>query len=595
MFGAGYTFVKEGALIKQALSDVSKRVNAWREYKHGHRILLSLDDHELKDIGVTRSEIPFILSHDQPRSPRGPAPRGRADGFSSGTQAKTIVTGAEVESKSATLPGNSQADETGLRRWQVLWTMVAAQFMFVVDAFIVNVAIPTIRADLHASPAQIEAVIAVYLISYASLVVAGGRLGDIYGAKTVFLLGLAGFTIASVWCGLAQSAPELIVARLVQGATAALMVPQVLATIYVLFPDGERARAFGFYGFALGLGGAAGFLLGGALVTLDVAGLGWRMVYFVNAPIGLAVTVAAWRLMPIVPQRQGAELDLVGTTVLFGGLVCLIGPVLFGGDFHWAPWLWLVMVLGALAIAIFLKLERYIERKGQLPLIDYSLLVDRSFARGLAGAFFFFTGNLSFYLVITLFLQDSLGYSPWDAGLTVLPLAMAFVVASRRISTRLANERPRVPARGGALQIVGLGGLGLLIMLIDRPSMAVLALPLAVFGYGQGLVMAPLSSAVLSLVHKASAGAGSGAYSVTVQIANAVGVAAFGALFFTLQGRISDRAAILASLAAVSVGRGEHGAPPTDAWRANGATRTYSGIGGTTALETIGVLGKRFA
>ena len=386
-FGAGNTFVKEEALIEQTLSGLRKRIDEWREYRRGRRILLSLDDRALKDIGVTRSEIAVILSRDQPGSPRPPARHGRADFHSQATQADTIVSDAHAEFKPGTLPDNSQADETGLRRWWVLWTMVAAQFMFVVDAFIVNVAIPTIRADFHASPAQIEAVIAVYLISYASLVVVGGRLGDIYGAKNVFLLGLAGFTIASVWCGLAQSAPELIVARLVQGATAALMVPQVLATIYVIFPDGERARAFGFYGLALGLGGAAGFLLGGAIVTLDVAGLGWRMVYFVNAPFGLALAVAAWRL----------------------------------------------------------------------------------------------------------------------------------------------------------------------IILTDRPSVAFLALPLAVFGYGQGLVMAPLSSAVLSLVQKASAGAGSGTYNVTVQIANAAGVAGLGALFFTLQDRISDRAAILASLGAVSV------------------------------------------
>ena len=210
------------------------------------------------------------------------------------------------------------------------------------------------------------------------------------------------------------------------------------------------------------------------------------------------------------------------------------------------------MALGALVMAIFVKLERYIERQGQLPLIDCSLLVDRSFARGLAGAFFFFMGNLSFYLVITLFLQNSLGYSAWDAGLTVLPLALAFIVASRRVSTGSAKEKSGVPARGGACQIVGLSALGLLIILIDRPSIALLALPLAIFGYGQGLVMAPLSSAVLSLVQKASAGAGSGTYNVTVQIANAAGIAVFGALFFTLQHWISDRAAILASLAAVS-------------------------------------------
>src|ERR1700742_379320 len=162
------------------------------------------------------------------------------------------------------------------RRWWVLAIVVAAQFMFGVDAFIVNVAIPTISRELQASPAQIEAVIAVYLIAYATLVVTGGRLGDIYGIKNVFLTGVLGFTATSLWCGLAQSGSELITARLAQGAAAALMVPQVLATLHLLFSDGSRGRAFGIYGIALGLSGAAGFLLGGVLVTLDGAGLSWR-------------------------------------------------------------------------------------------------------------------------------------------------------------------------------------------------------------------------------------------------------------------------------------------------------------------------------
>jgi MFS family permease len=222
------------------------------------------------------------------------------------------------------------------RRWWVLWTVAAAQFMFVVDAFIVNVAIPTIRADLHASAAQIEAVITIYLIAYATLVIIGGRLGDVFGARSAFLSGLIGFTVASIWCGLARSGGELIAARLVQGATAALMVPQVLATIHVLFPDGERPRAFAIYGLALGCGGAAGFLLGGFLVTFDVAGAGWRTVFFVNAPLGLTIAGLAWRLMPRVPRRLGAPLDPAGASVLFSGFLCLVGPLLFGGDFHWA-------------------------------------------------------------------------------------------------------------------------------------------------------------------------------------------------------------------------------------------------------------------
>jgi len=164
------------------------------------------------------------------------------------------------------------------RRWWVLAIVVAAQFMFGVDAFVVNVAIPTIAIDLHATPAQIESVIAIYLIAYATLVVTGGRLGDVHGTKNVFLAGVLGFTLTSLWCGLAQSGTELIVARLAQGATAALMVPQVLATLHLLFSDSARAKAFAIYGIVLGLAGAAGFMLGGLLVTLDLGGLGIRVM-----------------------------------------------------------------------------------------------------------------------------------------------------------------------------------------------------------------------------------------------------------------------------------------------------------------------------
>src|SRR6266700_3126755 len=191
------------------------------------------------------------------------------------------------------------------RRWWVLAIVVSAQFMFGVDAFIVNVAVPTIAGELNASLAQIEAVIAIYLIAYATLVVTGGRLGDIHGTRNVFIAGVLGFTLTSLWCGLAQSGPELILARLAQGAMAALMVPQVLATIHLLFADSARGRAFGIYGIVLGLAGAAGFLLGGLLVTLDLAGLGWRAVFLVNVPFGVMIIAAALRLMPTVPRRPG--------------------------------------------------------------------------------------------------------------------------------------------------------------------------------------------------------------------------------------------------------------------------------------------------
>ena len=435
------------------------------------------------------------------------------------------------------------------RRWWVLAIVVAAQFMFGVDAFIVNVAIPTIAIDLHASAAQIEAVIAIYLIAYATLVITGGRLGDIYGTRNVFLAGVLGFTLTSLWCGLAQTGSELILARLAQGATAALMVPQVLATLHLLFSDSSRGRAFGIYGMVLGLAGAAGFLLGGVLVTLDLAGLGWRAVFFVNLPVGLIIIAAACRIMPSVPRRSGTRLDVPGAIMLFMGLLCLIGPLLFGHDVHWAPWVWLVMAAGIAILAVFLRLERAVASRGGMPLIDLALLSDAAFMRGLYATFLFFFANLSFYLVMTMFMQRALHIPPLQAGMVFVPLAFAFVIASRHSSARARRRGTLVLLEGCALQVAGLAVLVLTVAAIEAPAALLLALVLAIFGYGQGLVMAPLSSAVLSTVKPASAGASAGMYGTTTQIANAAGVAAIGAVFFAIEAAGSARPALFVASA----------------------------------------------
>ncbi|MBV9456625.1 MAG: MFS transporter, partial [Bradyrhizobium sp.] len=391
-------------------------------------------------------------------------------------------------------------------RWWVLAIVVAAQFMFGVDAFVVNVAIPTIAAELHASSAQIESVIAIYLIAYATLIVTGGRLGDIYGTKHVFLAGVLGFTLTSLWCGLAQSGPELIAARLAQGATAALMVPQVLATLHLLFADHARSRAFGIYGIVLGLAGAAGFALGGILVTLDLDGLGWRTVFFVNVPFGIAIIAAALRIMPSVPRRAGTRLDVPGAIVLFTGLLCLIGPLLFGRDLQWSRLVWFAMAAGIAIVAAFVRLERAVERSGGMPLIELALLSDKSFMRGLAAAFFFFFANLSFYLIMTMFMQKALRIPPVEAGLVFVPLALTFVIASRLSGMRAKHRGTLVLIEGCGIQIAGLAALALTVTFMPTPSALLLALILMIFGYGQGLVMAPLSAVVLSSVKPASAG-----------------------------------------------------------------------------------------
>ena len=303
-------------------------------------------------------------------------------------------------------------------RWRILLTLVAAQFMFVVDAFIVNVAIPAIRADLGATAGEIAAVLAVYQIAYASLVITGGRCGDLYGAKPVFLTGLLGFVASSLWCGLARSGPELIAARLAQGATAALMVPQVLGTIHTLFDDdAERARAFGLFGVVLGLGGAVGFMLGGVLVSLDLTGAGWRAIFFVNVPVGLAVAVAAFRLMPVRNPGRASPLDVGGAGLLLVGLLAVLGPVMFGHDIGWPVWLAPLCFGGAACLIGFVAYERARERRGAATLIAVPLLREPSFLAGAGAAFAFYGDNISFYLVTTVYMQNGLGFTPLMAAL----------------------------------------------------------------------------------------------------------------------------------------------------------------------------------
>jgi EmrB/QacA subfamily drug resistance transporter len=434
------------------------------------------------------------------------------------------------------------------RRWWVLGIVVAAQFIYVVDAFIVNVALPSIKADLAATPGEIQGVIVCYLIAFATLVVTGGLLGDIHGAKPAFLCGLLGFTSASLWCGLTHSGGELVVARIVQGATAALMIPQVLATMHRLFRDEERGRAFGIYGAALGLGGAVGFGLGGWIVALNFLGIGWRTIFFVNVPIGLALALAAGRMMPAVPRKPGVRLDVVGAGTLFLALLCLLGPVVAGRDLGWPAWLLGVVASGIVLGAMFWMLERRSEDRGSLPLIPLDLLANRSVAAALLTVFLFNFANIAFYLVLTLYMQLGLGFTPLRSGTVVLPLALTFALVSRKAGPRAQRRGPSAIVEGCVVQVVGLGILGTGVAFGGQPSAALIAGLLIVFGIGQAMAMAPLYGYALSRIPTAHAGSGAGVLSTVQQIGNASGAAVIGALYFTVQSDHADRLAFLASL-----------------------------------------------
>jgi EmrB/QacA subfamily drug resistance transporter len=441
----------------------------------------------------------------------------------------------------------------GHRRWWVLAIVVAAQFMFVVDAFVVNVAVPSIRAELRATIAETQGAIVIYQIAFATLIIAGGRLGDIRGAKPVFLLGLLGFTAASLWCGCAHSGNELVASRAMQGAAAALMIPQVLASIHRLFPDAERGRAFGTYGFTLGFGAAVGLALGGWLLSLDVAGLGWRTIFFVNVPIGVVLLAAAWRLMPTMPGKPGARLDLIGAGVLLIALLCVLGPLVLGTDLGWPAWLFAVMAAGVLSLILMWPLERWVERRRNgLPLVHLDTLRDRGFVTSLTAVFFFTFANLSFYLVMTLYLQLGLGLPALQAGSIVLPLAVAFALMSRIAGPRAQRLGNTALIQGCGVQLAGLLVLGAAIA-VGRGAPAILAAVLIIFGIGQAMVMAPLYGLVLKKVPAAHAGSGGGVVSTVQQIGNASGVALVGALYYAVQASHSARWAILASLTTLAM------------------------------------------
>lgn len=274
-----------------------------------------------------------------------------------------------------TVPAIQDTERTGSgQNWWTFGILMAAQFMYVMDAFVVNVALPAIRIDLSATPGEIQGIVVLYLIAMATLLITGGRLGDIYGSRFVFLTGLVGFTVASLLCGLAVLGRTLVIARVAQGASAALMVPQVLATTHRLFRGADRGRAFGIYGVVLGVGAAVGMAVGGWLLALDIDGLGWRSIFVINVPVGVGLVAATLRLAPHVPHRPDVRLDVAGATTLFLALLCLLGPVLLGQELEWPRWLLAVMGVGVLFSVLFWAIEGRIARHGGLPLVQVDML-----------------------------------------------------------------------------------------------------------------------------------------------------------------------------------------------------------------------------
>jgi MFS family permease len=421
-----------------------------------------------------------------------------------------------------------------------LLTVLLGAFLSIADFFIVNVALPTIDRDLHASAGMLELVVAGYAVAYAVLLVTGGRLGDSFGRKRLFLIGLSLFTVLSLVCGLAPTAGVLVAARMAQGAAAALMVPQVLGTIQATATGESRTRAIAWYGATGGIGMVVGQAVGGALVDANIAGTGWRPIFLVNVPIGLVGLLLARRVVPETRSETPSRPDLLGALLVAATVLALVLPLSEGRALRWPLWSVLLLAAAPVLAGLLLFTERRLERRGGVPTLPPSLLAIPSMRRGLVLVLPFFTAFGGFMFVYAVAVQQGAGLSPLMAGLAMVPLAVGFLLTSLSTPRLLARYGRRIMTVGAGITGIGMICTGLTTWLAwPHLGVAVLAVPVTVIGIGQGLVMSPLFGVVLSDVPVTRAGTASGTLGTTQQTALALGVALLGSLFLSLSGRPS--------------------------------------------------------
>ncbi len=434
------------------------------------------------------------------------------------------------------------------RQWLTLATVLGGAFMAFFDVFVVNVAIPTVQRDLHASFAQVQLVIAGYALTYALMLITGGRLGDVYGRKRLFLVGIAAFTLTSALCGLAPTPALLIAARVAQGLAAACMTPQVLAIIQVTFAPQERSRALGIYGAVFGFAATAGQVVGGLIVRANLFGLSWRPVFLVNVPIGIATFAVATVLLTESRSATAPQLDLGGVCLLTVGLFLLVYPLVAGREAGWPAWAWLGLLASAPVLVAFVAFERRVTARGGSPLVALRLFRQRAFVAGMVIYLLVNGAGNGFVFAFALHLQLGLHASPFKAGLILGSGAVGYFVAAT-LSVRLA---PRFGARlviwGYVLMIAMWSGVTAIIAL-HRESLPGLFFALIQFGVGLGLGLAspPLMAAVPAGVDRNDAGSASGVLVTAQQIGGAIGVAIIGVtLFGVLAGHAARVSADLA-------------------------------------------------
>ena len=419
------------------------------------------------------------------------------------------------------------------KRWLALSVILLAGFMNLIDVTIVNVALPSMKENLHATSSGIEWVVATYILVFALGLLPFGRLGDLLGHRRMFIIGVCGFTIASASCGFAPSMEALIAARAFQGAFAAAMMPQGLAIAQTIFPPQERGSVFALFGTVAGLASVAGPLVGGVLVDANIYGLDWRPIFLVNLPVGLIAIAGALAVVPVSRRDARVSIDIAGVAIAAVSVFLVVFPLIEGRSYGWPAWAFGMMAAGIVGFIGFAMVERAHARRQRPQLLPTALFGSRNFVAGTAMTLVFFSGVSGFFMVFAIFLQTGFEFTPLQSGLTTFPFSLGVFVASF-VSAKFGNRWPLHRIRGGAALIAVCMALLLLFVsgMEDHIRPLVLLGPLFISGLGLGLVIAPLFNAILSAVPTADAGAGSGALRTFQQVGSAIGVAAIGEVFF---------------------------------------------------------------
>lgn len=417
-------------------------------------------------------------------------------------------------------------------KWLALFIVSSAAFLSVIDIFIVNVAIPSIKKGIHGTDGDSQLVIALYLIGYAAFLITGSRMGDHFGRKKVFMISMLLFTVASGLCGASQTPFQLNAARFIQGISAAFMVPQSITYIHLLFPDHrERIKALGIYGSIAGTASVIGQFLGGILPDVHFMVQGWRLIFLINLPLGVISCLFAARFLKENKVKQSGGFDYQGVLLLTVTLTGLIYPLIRGRELGWPLWSMIMITVAVSMLFIFVNQQKRKLMKGEQPLINVKLFAFRDFNIGLCAVLFYFMVQDSYFVMNAVYLQTGLGISSSATGILFVSQGIGFVIASL-ISIPLIDQYGKRVLQTGVLIMITALILHIIFIRSAEVSPFILFPVLFLYGTGCGSVLPSLLTMALKSIPADLAGAASGMYTTFQQTAIALGIGIVGGVFF---------------------------------------------------------------